>query len=183
MPVSNPVQIPNLCKFLSETRPLINSVLDVGVGLGINGVMVRAHLDGTTKWKFVKEEWLTRLVGVEIFNKYENPIWNIYDKITIGNIKDLLFNCEIDSVDCVLFTDVIEHLSKEDGLFVLRELKKISRMVYVTTPAEYWPQQSVHGNECEKHVCLWTQKEFEELGFEIDIIANQIIAVWKNEQH
>lgn len=139
----------------------INSVLDIGIGMGANGVAIRNWKDSGYKPNFK-----TRLVGVEAFEDYRNPTWDLYDKIFVDDITKILD--ELPNFDAILMTDVIEHFSKEDGIKLIERLKpKANKILFISTPAIWMEQGAAYGNEYERHRSLWSAKEFSMLGFKI----------------
>lgn len=155
MPTSHPEVISTVMDIVVRTRP--KSVLDIGVGFGKNGMLCREYLDVWQGRYPTNEKWQVRIDGIEIFPEYRNPIWEyIYDNIIIGNIMDhldILKNYEL-----VLFIDVIEHLSKDDGMAVL---DAITGSYIVSTPrALYRTDQGAFGNEHERHISRWYPSEF-----------------------
>lgn len=133
------------------------SVLDLGIGYGINGAGVRNWLDHGY------EPYRTRLVGVEAFPKYRSPLWNCYNTIHEITIHDYLAIEPVELFDCILMTDVIEHFTKKEGIELLSKLKNIltpSGVLLVSTPAVWIKQGAVHGNEHETHKSLWYPYDF-----------------------
>jgi hypothetical protein len=60
------------------------SVLDLGIGTGFYGAVVRQWLDGGVR------PWRTRLVGVEGFATYRSPCWDLYDEVVVPSIERFL---------------------------------------------------------------------------------------------
>lgn len=133
------------------------SVLDLGIGYGINGAGVRNWLDHGYK------PYSTYLVGVEVFSEYRSPLWDCYDKIHETTIHDYLAKEPTELFDCIIMTDVLEHFTKEEGVELLSKLRNIltpSGFLLVSTPAVWIEQGTVHGNEYETHKSLWKRKDF-----------------------
>ena len=138
------------------------SVLDLGIGFGMNGAGVRNWLD------LGIEPFKTTLVGVEVFENYWNATWDLYDKVHIDDIRSFLGLCiEMGhKFDTIIMTDVIEHFTKEEGLKVLEMMKEVCNIsCIVSTPAIWIEQGTTYGNEHETHRSLWTVEDFTELGF------------------
>ena len=136
------------------------SILDIGIGFGMNGCGVRNWLDlGVKPFK-------TKLVGIEAFPQYKNPAWGLYDKVIEGDVLEIIDTLE--SFDLILMTDVIEHFSKEQGMMLLAKLKdKCNKSVIVSTPSIWIEQGDAYGNKYETHKSLWTVADFRRLGFGI----------------
>lgn len=143
------------------------SVLDLGIGFGLQGALVRQYLDGGV------QPWKTNLVGVEAFSAYRNPTWELYTSIFEQPIQDFIkfHNGHTSTLkfDFIIFTDVIEHFEKEEGREIIYKLMSIlttGGVLLIGTPAVWAEQGSVHGNEYETHRSLWAWNEFP-TGFEV----------------
>jgi ubiquinone/menaquinone biosynthesis C-methylase UbiE len=87
----------------------------------------------------------------------------------------LLLKCDVrnlpfteKSFDGVVCTEVIEHLSKQDGYKLIDDLERIARKIVIyTTPwgADLLPRHSF--NPYMNHQCGWLPEEFEERGYKI----------------
>lgn len=161
MPIGSYVVIPHISHQICLRKNLLKTFLDVGVGFGMNGVIVRQYIDdGILPFKSVLE-------GVEAFSGYRNPLWAMYNYIYEMPLQDVFFS---KTYDCILITDVIEHFDKKQGIFQLKKLKNLlnkSGILIVSTPAIFCEQGAVHGNMYEVHRSLFTVEDFKELGFEI----------------
>jgi SAM-dependent methyltransferase len=69
--------------------------------------------------------------------------------------------------DACIALDLIEHLTKEDGLRLLKDMETIaSRRVIVFTPNGFMPQQSRDG-DLQEHLSGWDPQEMRSLGYEV----------------
>ena len=100
MPIGSYAATAPLVETLIRRRP--RSVLDLGMGFGCGGVMVRQWLDLGVR------PWTTYLVGVEAWADYRNPVWDLYHAIYVQTIEQYLA-ARAETFDCVLLGDVIEH--------------------------------------------------------------------------
>lgn len=185
MPISYYGVSQYLARSLLLCEPKPGTILDIGVGFGMNGVMVRTYLDGQRNNNFIPKDWTTHLIGVEAFKKYYNPIYGLYNLMIDADILDLMAEDSIPPSDFVILGDVIEHLSKDEGKKLIENLKGRTRHIFISTPAIFYEQCNEFENTHEKHLCLWTKEELKELGFEIlwggepDIWGNRmLIAQW-----
>jgi len=72
------------------------------------------------------------------------------------------------SFDCVLASDVIEHLTKEDGFKLLDQMEQVaSKRVIVFTPNGFVPQGEYDKNPWQVHISGWTADEFERRGYTV----------------
>jgi len=87
------------------------------------------------------------------------------------------------SFDAVILMEVIEHLSKEDGLKVLELANNWARKkVVVSTPNDYIEQNPVDGNKFQKHLSGWSVEELEKLGFRCRGLAGLKILRTQSEE-
>lgn len=152
-------------------------VLDLGCGI------MQATNDTISKGKIKCKT----ILGVELVPKYLDRIKDQYPTIKTNVLDTKLF---IDnSFDVVLCLDVLEHLKLSDAVFVLNEMKRISRKkVIIYTPLEYKPNdQPENGawgmgeNVLQKHQCLITTNLLHDLKFKTQItkIDNNILGVYE----
>jgi len=72
------------------------------------------------------------------------------------------------SFDCVLAFDLIEHLSKEDGVRLLGMMEMIAReRVVVFTPSGFLPQGEYESNPWQVHRSGWTPEEMRDRGYDV----------------
>jgi hypothetical protein len=163
MPIGCVSAVPHVISALVASRP--ESVLDLGIGMGLYGAAVRQWLDGGIV------NGATRLVGVEAFSAYGNPCWDLYDAVHVQTIESFL---ERDAAvwgavpwGAILCCDVLEHFERGDGERLLERLKARGRMVVVVTPGVWMEQGAAHGNEWERHRSSWSAADLEARGFRI----------------
>jgi len=175
MPIGCCSLVPTIATHLQLARP--SSVLDLGIGMGFYGAVVRQWLDlGVRPWR-------TKLVGVEGFAAYRNPCWELYDEVVVAPIEDFL-EATTGTWDAILLLDVLEHFEHEKGAEILansrRRLSPSGRF-YAGTPAVWMEQGGAYGNEFERHRSLWTAAELSQAGLDllddghIDRFGNQML--------
>ena len=156
MPQSDPYNIPWILQLIDIIRP--QSVLDIGIGNGSYGLLIRQNLD-IAKGRLKKDQWITKIDGIEVFENYKNPLWDyFYDSISIGNVlgmKELIAH-----YDLILLCDVIEHFTKEEGLQLLDQLLEKTNYLIISTPKKNYPQGEVLGNIYETHLSNWDIHDF-----------------------
>jgi len=154
--VSDASNLPFVATELQRLNP--QSILEIGVGFGKWGVVAREYLEAW-QGRFRREEWRVRVVGIEIFEGYRNPIWAAaYDQIHIGDATQILNT--LGQFDVGLICDVIEHIEKPMGRDLINQLLAHCQTVILTTPLSFWPQGEEHGNASQKHLCLWRPEDF-----------------------
>jgi 2-polyprenyl-3-methyl-5-hydroxy-6-metoxy-1,4-benzoquinol methylase len=139
------VNRPIIMDIIRGRRPA--RVLDLGVGSGYYGEMIRRDLIGVT------------LDGVELWD-YRNPRWDSYDKIMVEDVRTRDYARE-EPYDLYLMVDIIEHMTKEEGLALL---ERIPGPVLVSTPHDF-PQEADE-NPYQAHVSKWTVADFAGFKFE-----------------
>jgi len=156
MPISGWDPIFSVMKTIEGINP--KSVLDVGVGTGQWGFLVRNYHD-MRYGNFQRNQWKLRLNGIEVCSRYENPAWKLYDTVRIGEASlaiDDLIGMNI-KYDVSLMIEVLEHFKKDKGIEVLNNLAKISKhLIFSYANMEQGP---AHGNEFEVHRSTWTDEE------------------------
>jgi len=154
-----------ICQEVIAIAP--KTVLDVGIGFGHYGYLFRNYCD-IFQGRYAKEEWQTRIVGVEAFPQYVHDASRyIYDDIIGKDIADVVEL--LPSFDLIFCGDMIEHLPKDVGMWVLAELAKKStkRMIVQAPLGMDWQQGEVLGNPYEEHKAVWTARDFE--GWELEV--------------
>ncbi|MBM4148906.1 MAG: class I SAM-dependent methyltransferase [Lentisphaerae bacterium] len=70
--------------------------------------------------------------------------------------------------DACVALDFIEHLTREDGLKLLKSLERIARRrVVVFTPNGFLPQKPVVSGDFQEHLSGWTVGDMEALGYRV----------------
>ena len=161
MPIGSHSIVSHVARALEDNRP--RRILDLGIGFGFYGAVVRQWLDQGVR------PWSTYLAGVEAWGRYCNPLWDLYDLVTVNTIQDYLTS-STEQFDFVIMNDVLEHLAPEEGRKVLQEIEPVINPgghLIVGTPARYFEQDAVNGNEFERHRSYWTADQLRPLGFTI----------------
>ena len=109
-------------------------------------------------------------VGIDMFeNAIERSrVANIHNEYKIGNVLDLDKLFYEKSFECVVASDLIEHLIKEDGYKLLQKMEKIAtKKVIIYTPNGFLQQGEFDHNRLQKHISGWEISEMRALGFHI----------------
>jgi SAM-dependent methyltransferase len=160
MPIGSLSIFPEIIRLTILNNP--KKILEVGIGYGINGAGIRNWYNSDVK----KRE--TLLIGIEAWDDYCNPLWDLYDSVIrepIQNVKKLTYK-----FDVIIMTDVLEHFTDEDALLVIDKLKSWltpNGVILISTPAIWIPQEAWEGNEYETHRSFWTREKLEALGFNV----------------
>lgn len=157
---------PEYPKILEKQFSGCSTVLDVGCGK-----------DSPIK-SFSKNFYC---VGVDahapaIKQSKQSNIHNEYYNMDIIRISDKF---QPESFDCVLASDVIEHLRKEDGQKLLDMMENIARKkVIIYTPRGFLPQEVCEGNPYQLHLSGWDVEEMRSRYYNI-IGYNGLGNIWK----
>jgi ubiquinone/menaquinone biosynthesis C-methylase UbiE len=92
----------------------------------------------------------------------------IHNDYKLGNVLDLDAFFEEKTFECVLASDLIEHLAKEDGFKLLNMMEKIAtKKVIIFTPNGFLPQNEFDNNSLQVHISGWEIEEMEKLGYRV----------------
>jgi len=162
VPSSAPETISRIAGMIRCRRP--RSVLDLGVGYGKYGLLVRELLESWED-RVYPSQWQVRLVGVEGCRRYVDSFgWlaEIYSRIIVG---DLALHDSLKGLgrfDLVLLCDVLEHLEKDSGACLLVEAQRRAKgsLVLSVPLGEAWlGNVVVGGNDLERHRASWSEED------------------------
>lgn len=135
----------------------IVSVLDVACGLSLKSKYIPAQIR----------------VGVDIYEPYfqhiQADVPYVVIKYDIRHLRDIFLP---KSFDLVIALDIIEHITKEEGIELMRQCEDIARKgVIFETPKGYIPQnldiQGHGGHEWQTHRSGWEPEEFTGHGYKV----------------
>lgn len=107
-------------------------------------------------------------VGVELFEPYleESKRSKIHSQYILGDIRNIGF--KENSFDAVLALDLIEHLTKEEGINLIGVMEKwANKKVIISTTNGFVWQEGYDNNPSQIHECGWSVTEFKKLGYKI----------------
>jgi 2-polyprenyl-3-methyl-5-hydroxy-6-metoxy-1,4-benzoquinol methylase len=133
--------------------------LDVGAGSGIFGFILSRTRD------------CKRLDAIEPFGYELDHFHNVY-KMTWQE----WFSKNTILYDVIISTECIEHMSKEDAISFLDEVKYIAKNIIIATPIKFEEQKPYDGNEYQRHKCVISESEFIERGYKTLLFNDSIIA-------
>jgi predicted TPR repeat methyltransferase len=173
MPFSYSSQLSTIVGYAEQRQP--RSVLDVGVGMGQYGFLLRTNLEhvhlfdvqGPTARQRPKSEWRVTIDGIEGFAGYLTPVHEYaYNRVLIGDALAILPTLPADAYDLVLAIDVLEHFASADAARFITELKRVAAgAVLISTPKAVIAQE-VEANPFENHRSHWTPEALAGHGFE-----------------
>jgi hypothetical protein len=153
--------IPYCIQVLRAINP--ERVLDMAVGLGHWGMMVREYCDGGTSQNH-PDDWRIYLVGVETFSKNVDPSSNfLYNQIHLGDISTIDTTLGLDW-NVILFNDILEHLEKNEAHDLLSWALNAGDYVLVNVPLGTNEQQFTDDAHLSKeNKSEWGLQDFENL--------------------
>lgn len=161
MPSSPSESIPYIIEYIRKYNPNLTSVLDVGIGFGKMGFLLREYIDVKKDLVYQPKDWKLQITGVEIFPEYVSDIQKqIYNNIIIGDIFQVLPT--LDKFDVAILSDTLEHFTKEDGYRLLNELFKHVESIVIGTPNGFLEHPSRNENTHENHLSGWTLEDFKQ---------------------
>ncbi len=155
IPVSDLGSIVPILTEVLLTNP--EGTMDIGVGFGKYGVLCREVLEAV-HGRCAPDTWEKRIVGIEGFEAYRNPAWDVYDEVQVADFTKVYES--IVGWPLVLMIDSLEHVDKVTGEIILEYLVRNNGRVIVSTPVGECPQEGVFGNEFERHRTTFTTSSF-----------------------
>ncbi len=163
MPSSPLYTITGIMKAVAEIKP--KSVLDIGMGFGKFGFLIREYFDLRPGKKAGYDTWSMKIDGIEIFEEYITEVHRyIYDEIYIGDAIEIISKHNF-YYDMIIAVDLLEHLSRKDGFRLIEKMKGIADNILISTPSIYFEQDEMFENRHEKHLSGWDVDDFMNLGF------------------
>ena len=93
---------------------------------------------------------------------------NTQDEIFLGDVRELSRYFRPGQFDACVALDVIEHLTKEDGIKLMREMEKMAtKKVVFFTPSGFLPQRQSANDDLQAHLSGWEAEEMRRLGYDV----------------
>ena len=175
MPSSQIENISQITQWIADLNP--KSILDVGVGFGKYGALAREYTD-IRYGRYYPVHWQTVIDGIEVFGKYESPLWKVYNQVFLSDASKLISSLR--NYELILLCDILEHFEKDKASVILEIcLKFATRAVIVSTPYGNLPQGTVYGNPYESHLSTFETDYFQ--GGLVRVIGNTISVLYLKE--
>lgn len=86
--------------------------------------------------------------------------------VICGDVRSLENLATIHKNSMLIWQDGPEHLQLNEAKTLLNRFKKIFDSIVIATPNGPFPQGPLYGNMAEMHLSAWTQKDYDDLGFQ-----------------
>jgi SAM-dependent methyltransferase len=144
------------------------SVLDIGIGFGKWGFLLREYLE-IGQGRYNKSEWLIKIDGIEIFEPYILDTHRfLYDQIFIGDAQKVID--DVSNYDLIIVGDILEHLPKDEAVALIEKIIKKGKKIIINIPLGLWPQEEVFNNPHEEHISSWCIEDFEAY----DVVSKEV---------
>lgn len=139
-------------------------ILDCGFGYGMWGLLLRMKFEGDPY-----------IIGIEKFKTYfeRQKKLCIYNEIYNVDIVEYIKNTKR-RFDIIICSELIEHLNKKNGLYLIDKLdEKFNKVLIFTTPYKFMRNKiGYDDNIYGKHLSGYYLKYFIKKGFKIKIIRH-----------
>jgi hypothetical protein len=159
-----------------KMRP--NSVLDVGMGWGKWGFLIRGQLDCCRNGA-QKQKWTKRIDAIEIFEPFITPLHHyLYTNIYTIDFRD--FQAPT-NYDLMIMGDSLEHVTKEEGKEFLQRAMQWSRNIIISVPGFKDSQGERLGNIHETHRAWYQPEDFSSIlpNCVVKVTGKLITASWR----
>ena len=162
--------------------------LELAVGIPMLGDWIKQNTEGSKTIVEFGAMYFDKLdhtspeaerIGIEIWRPYIDSSWNKASssiKRIQGDFLKFEELIEEKEMDCAMFIDTLEHISKEQATDLINKVKQKFNKIILFIPKGNHPQtEDVPGHgahEYQTHRSSWMEKDLEELGF-TDIVAHE----------
>ena len=180
MPTSELSNLSPIMRAICAINP--KSVLDLGIGCGKYGALCREYLDFSFG-RIKREDWQAKICGIEAWPNYQNPLWDCYTEVGVGDFMDPYHYSGYKGWDLVLMIDSLEHVDKEQGTKFLEMLLESNHYVLISCPwgVNYLEQGAVVGNEYERHRAHWKPSDFIAMGGQLIHMGICVVGLFVNQ--
>lgn len=109
-------------------------------------------------------------VGIDAFKPSisKSRKQKIHNKYYVMSVLDIGKKLKPKSFDCVLASDLIEHLTKKQGLSLIAQMERVARKkVIIFTPNGFLPQGEFEKNPWQVHKSGWAVNEMRKKGYKV----------------
>jgi ubiquinone/menaquinone biosynthesis C-methylase UbiE len=150
-----------VASFFAQARMDDGAILDVGCGAGTFGIVLTA----------VRRTNKPFLVGCDVYEPYLHMLPpNIYDGVVQASGTHLPFRDRC--FNNVVSIAVIEHLEKESGVQMLREMERVARRLTVIMTSRGFIPKNADINPYQMHRSGWNSKDFKSRGYKMRFLPD-----------
>jgi len=92
----------------------------------------------------------------------------LHDRVVLGDIRNLSQYFAPKQFDACVALDVIEHLPKDDGLKLIKDMERIAKKrVVFFTPNGFLPQRHATDDDLQVHLSGWEASEMGQYGYHV----------------
>lgn len=114
--------------------------------------------------KLIKDIKCNNRTGIEVFEPYfdQTKSTKFYQTLMFGDVRNIISNFRDNTFDLVLAIDFIEHLDKQTGKSILKEIERVAaRQIMLFTPYKFYHQDPYEENPYQEHKSGWEPDDFE----------------------
>ncbi len=133
-----------------------NSVLDIGCGYNPQMKILTSRMQ--------------KSVGLDVFlpSIEKAKLIQTHSEFVLEDVKTYLEKMPNNSFDAVIALDLIEHLTKEEGFWLMKQMERLAiKKVIIFTPNGFVPQTPYDNNPFQEHLSGWEIEEMEKEGYKI----------------
>lgn len=113
---------------------------------------------------------LEKTTGIEAYRpSYELAVSKkTHGELVFGDVRELDKYFKPGQFEACISVDVIEHVTKEEGLKMMRDMEQIAReRIVIITPNGWMNQEHTEEGDLQKHYSAWDAKEMQSYGYEV----------------
>lgn len=187
MPTSVPYCVPIVAGVARQLRP--RSVLDVGVGFGKYGFILREYTDiwdMASVADYERSAWKTRIEGIDATPQYITPLHRfIYDEMHIGDVRTIIDS--LPRYDLIIMGDLLEHFEKDEGFALVDKLlTHANQCLLLIFPHRSPINHEVLDNPLEAHRSTWSRNDFNRFPHRVSKVVEDyscMVALGKTAEH
>ncbi|MBU6409289.1 MAG: methyltransferase domain-containing protein [Verrucomicrobia bacterium] len=113
---------------------------------------------------------VSQIVGVEGYKPSVEQAKSLktHDEIIEADVRELECHFHAKQFDACVALDVIEHLTKSQGLKLMESMERIAvKKVVFFTPCGFLPQRHVSNDDLQEHLSGWAPPEMRQRGYAV----------------
>jgi ubiquinone/menaquinone biosynthesis C-methylase UbiE len=156
-----PVLMPNIDLRYRLPRKQLSKMRVLNVGVGSGESLLARQLP------FINFGSLTM---IDVYQPYlDNAQTKTWDAKNISFVLADVRNYPVEDFDLVLTFDILEHITKEEAIAVM---KRIKGKHVIFGPLEEHYRANTFEVESQDHKSLWTEEDFINLGYKTEVLKN-----------